>query len=319
MNGSRGKRSKGRKTAVTILIASVSLVAAIGLYFNRRALLIGLSGFRYRPRVPAEAQVVKDIEYAVFDGTALKLDIYTPGSQGPFPLIVWLHSGAWKTLDKSCIEQGAMDQVRRGYALASVDYSLSFERKWPAQLFQIRAAILWLKKNSPFYGIDPDKIVLWGMSAGGHLAGVIGTTGNAVFPLDADLKTSDHPYRVQGVIAWCAPSDLSGLKGAAYASARQFLGYEPEHDGEKEIPANPMKHLDSEDPPFFIIHGAKDKVVPSSQSVELRDALEASGVPATLRILEDHSHEDTRFNSEACMADVRVFLDGLCMRDEKKP
>jgi len=297
------------------LVASVLLIAAIGFFFNRRAILIGLSGLRYRPKVPSEAQVMKDLEYAVFDGTALKLDIYTPGSQGRFPLIVWLHSGAWKTLDKSCIEQGVMDQVRRGYALASVDYSLSFERKWPAQLFQIRAAILWLKKNSPFYGIDPDKIVVWGMSAGGHLASMIGATGNTVFPYDADKKTADNSHRVQGVIAWCAPSDLSELGGAAYASARQLLGYEPELDKTKEVPANPIKYLDSEDPPFFILHGVKDNVVPPSQSAGLHDALEAAGVPGILRMIEGYSHEDVRFNSEACMGEVRTFLDGLCMQD----
>jgi acetyl esterase/lipase len=161
-------------------------------------------------------------------------------------LIVWLHSGAWKTLDKSCIEQGAMDQVRRGYALASVDYSLSFDRKWPAQLFQIRTAISWLKENSPRYNIDPDRVVVWGMSAGGHLAALIGTTGNTLFPPDADTRNDGRSHRVQGVVAWSAPVDLSGLKGAAYAAARQLLGYEPELDGAKQIPANPLKYIDSE-------------------------------------------------------------------------
>jgi acetyl esterase/lipase len=305
------KASPVRRAVLATLAVLALLLAVFFLFMNRKAILIGLSGPRYRPEVPSETRVFKNIEYTVFRGKSMKLDIYTPASKGRFPLIVWLHSGAWKTLDKSCIEQGAMDQVKRGYALASVDYSLSFERKWPAQLFEIRAAILWLKENSSRYDIDPDTIIVWGMSAGGHLAALVGTAGNAAFPQETDSGNADRSYRVQGVIAWCAPSDLSGLKGAAYGSARQLLGYEPELDGEKEIPANPMKYVDSEDPPFFILHGMKDNVVPASQSVELRDALEGAGVPASLRIIEEYSHEDVRFNSDACMEEVRTFLDGL--------
>jgi acetyl esterase/lipase len=304
------------RTIMVTLTVLVLLIVILLLFMNRKAILIGLSGARYRPKVPSEARVFKDIEYAVFQGKPIRLDIYTPESQGRFPLIVWLHSGAWETLDRSCIEQGAMDQVKRGYALASVDYSLSFERKWPAQLFEIRTAILWLKDNSSRYDIDPDQIVVWGMSAGGHLASLIGTTGDAAFAQAAGSGNADRSHRVQGVIAWCAPSDLSRLKGAAYASARQLLGYEPGLDGSKEMPANPMKYVDSEDPPFFILHGGKDNVVPSSQSVELRDALEGAGVPASLRIIEDYSHEDARFNSDSCMEEIRTFLDGLCMRNE---
>jgi acetyl esterase/lipase len=288
-----------------LLIVLICVAGAVAVYMNRKPILIWASGHRYRPRIPAQAQIFRDIEYTVFNGRSMRLDIYTPGRGNPHPLIVWLHSGAWKTLDKSCIEQGAMDQVSRGYALASVDYSLSYEEKWPAQLQQIRTAIQWMGANAATYGINPAATVIWGMSAGGHLASVVGTS--------ADLESGNRPCRIVAVVAWCAPSDLAELSGGAYASARQLLGYEPEADSEKEIPANPLRYISRGDPPFYILHGGKDTVVPIASAVRFRDELEKAGVTVAFRVRDQYVHEDIRFNSAECMPDLERFLDRLCL------
>jgi acetyl esterase/lipase len=89
----------------TMVILAICILGIGALYLNRKALLIWVSGHRYRPRIPSQTKVIRDIEYAVYNGRSMKLDIYTADSEGSHPLIVWLHSGAWKTLEKSCIEQ----------------------------------------------------------------------------------------------------------------------------------------------------------------------------------------------------------------------
>lgn len=291
------------RSGLVLLILSICIVAAVALYANRKAVLVWASGHRYRPKVPARLLVSRDIEYTIFRGRSLKLDLYMPASGGPHPLIVWLHSGAWKTLDKSCIEQGAMDQVSRGYVLASVDYSLSSEEKWPAQLEEVRAVMRWLASNAATYGIDPTATVVWGMSAGGHIASVVGTS--------ADLDGGDRPYRIRAVVACCAPTDLGELSGGAYASAGQLLGYDPREDGEKQTPANPARYINPGDPPFYILHGGKDTVVPLSHAIRFRDELERAGIDVAFKEMDQYAHEDIRFNSEECMRELELFLDRL--------
>jgi acetyl esterase/lipase len=291
------------RPALLLPILAVCLAGVLALYLNRKPVLIWASGHRYRPRIPPEVQVLRDIPYTVFRGRSMKLDIYLPPSDGPHPLIVWLHSGAWKTLDRSCIEQGAMDQVLRGYALASVDYSLSSEEKWPAQLEEVRAAIHWLAANATKYRFDRTGVVLWGMSAGGHIASVVGAS--------ADLDTEEHSFRVLGVVAWCAPTDLSALSGSGYAAARQLLGDDPGEDSGKENPANPTRYIGPGDPPFFILHGSHDRVVPVAHAIRFTGELERAGIAVTFVERDNYSHEDVRFNSRECMVGLERFLDRL--------
>jgi acetyl esterase/lipase len=252
-----------RRLGPRLLLVSICIAGVLALYANRKPILIWASGHRYRPRIPAQIQIFRDIE------------------------------------------QGAMDQVSRGYALASVDYSLSFEEKWPAQLQKVRAAMRWLGTNAATYGLNPTETVVWGMSAGGHLASVVGTS--------ADLETGDRPYRIRAVVAWCAPSDLAALSDGAYASVRQLLGYDPKEDSGKEIPANPVRYISPGDPPFYILHGSKDTVVPVAHAIKLKNELEKAGIPVTFRELDQYVHEDIRFNSAECMPDLERFLDRLCL------
>ncbi len=290
-----------RQWLLAALIVTVCIAVLFVLFQNRKQILLWMSGFRYRPRIPAETRISRDLQYTVFNGRSMKLDLYLPASEGPHPLIVWLHSGAWKTLDASCIEQGAMDQVARGYALASVGYSLSMEEKWPAQLSQVRAALVWLGTNAGRYGIDPMRTVLWGMSAGGHIASVVGASD--------DLIQGSTPYRIRAVVAWCTPFDLAGLGSSALSAARQLLGYEPELDAEKSTPANPARYINPGDPAFYILHGGADTVVPISQAVRFRDALSSAGVGVTFRQMDGYTHEDRRFSSRECMTELEGFLD----------
>ncbi len=105
------------------------------------------------------AKVFRDIEYAAYQGRSMQLDMYRPSTAGPSPLIVWLHGGAFRMGNRTWIEQGALDQVSRGYALASVSYSFSQTAQWPVQACQIKAAIRWLRAHAVNYNVDPDKFI----------------------------------------------------------------------------------------------------------------------------------------------------------------
>ena len=123
------------------------------------------------------SQALRDIEYARVGNKSLKLDLYLPEGQGPFPLIIWVHGGGWTSGDKSLSANSSqIRQTTRGYAVASVNYRLSQEAKFPAQIEDCKAAVRWLRANATQYNVDPSRVAAWGSSAGGHLVALMGTS-----------------------------------------------------------------------------------------------------------------------------------------------
>ncbi|MCP4401136.1 MAG: alpha/beta hydrolase [bacterium] len=265
--------------------------------------------------VSAEAaKVLRDIEYTVYQGSSMQLDIYLPATEGPYPLIVWLHGGAFRMGNRTWIEQGALDQVSRGYALASVSYSFSQTAQWPVQAYQIKAAIRWLRAHAAGYNVDPDKFIAWGMSAGGHLASIAGTSGDEKRLEDLTLGNSHYSSRVQAVVSWYGPSDFLRMGGShdnADSPESELVGCPVQTCPEKTARANPVTYITPDDPPFYIMHGTGDSSVPHSQSVILYDALQQAGVTATFISLPDYVHSDPRFNTGSRIAGVQEFLDTL--------
>jgi acetyl esterase/lipase len=151
------------------------------------------------PRLPAGYTVARNLEYGRAGAKILHLDIYYPEkSEKPVPLIVWIHGGAWRSGAKDGDVIPMLPLADGGFAIASVEYRLSQEAVFPAQIFDCKAAARWLRANAAKYNLDPAKFVAGGASAGGHLAALMGASGGVV-ALEGDVNDLKESTPIQTV------------------------------------------------------------------------------------------------------------------------
>ncbi len=234
-----------------------------------------------------------DITYCTADATPLIMDLYLPTLlPAPAPALVYIHGGGWSRGDRrSGAEQEVREMVARGYVVAAVDYRLAPEYLFPAQVEDVKCAVRHLRANAVEYQIDRSQIGAWGVSAGGHLASLLGLAdANAGF--EGDGGYADESSRVQAVVDVCGPADLtqpfspSSFQGIMIRMV--FGTADPSSRTLKR--ASPVAHVSGDDPPFLIIHGQEDTVVPPSQSAILFRRLTAAGIPADLILVENADH-----------------------------
>lgn len=284
------------------------------------ALIVAAPGFAQQPRqpgpkVPDGTTVEKDVAYGTHERH--KLDVYTPKGDGPFPLVVWVHGGAWQGGSK---EGGpALKLLEHGYAVASTNYRLSQHAVFPAQIEDCKAAIRHLRANAKKYRIDPDRVGVWGASAGGHLVALLGTSGD-VKELEGDGKHAKQSSRVQCVVDWFGPTDLTKMKeqttvkgpidhDAADAPEAKLIGGAVQQNKDKARAANPIEYVTKDDPPFLIVHGDQDPLVPVGQSEILADALKKAKVECELVVLKGAKHGGPEFNTADQFKKTLTFLD----------
>jgi acetyl esterase/lipase len=247
--------------------------------------------------MPEVTRIIRDLAYVPDGHKRQKLDLFLPKqSEGdpPLPLIVWVHGGAWLAGSKdNCL---SAHFLRQGYAAASINYRLSQHAIFPAQIEDCKAAIRFLRANSGKYNIDPNRIGVWGASAGGHLVALLGTTGDVKqFDKGPNLQVSS---RVQAVCDFFGPTDFT--KMSAFESSMdhdspgspesKLIGGPVQENKEACKRANPITYVSKDDPPFLICHGDKDPLVPHNQSVLLNDALEKAGVSVKFHTVKDGGH-----------------------------
>ncbi len=243
-------------------------------------------------KVPAGVKALRDVEYARMDDKPLLLDLYLPEhAPKPMPVIVFIHGGAWRAGDKTRCP--ALPLTEKGFAAVSVNYRLTDKATFPAQIFDCKGAIRWVRANARKYRFDPERIGVWGSSAGGHLVALLGTSGG-VRELEGDVGGNlEYSSRVQAVVDFCGPSsflleDLKGLEGTAEGktpdAVAALLGGTVQQKPELARLASPVAHVTPDDPPFLIAHGEKDNVVPVQQARILKAALDKAGVEAILLI-----------------------------------
>src|SRR5437867_1497125 len=241
---------------------------------------------RRRPTEVANAAIQRDLVYKRINGAVLTLDLYCPEKvSGPLPVIVWIHSGGWSRGRKERCP--AVTLVQDGYAVASIDYRLSSTAPFPAQIEDCKAAVRWLRANAAKYNLDADRIGAWGYSAGGHLAALLGTSGG-VPELEGSGDNMQYSSQVQAVCDVAGPADLlamTNLGPRRISAIEGLLGGPLEKDKAKAIVASPIHYISKNDPPFLIVHGEGDRVVPVEQSQRLYEELRKAGVNATLKIL----------------------------------
>lgn len=272
-----------------------------------------------------------DVAYAT-KSPAQKLDIYIPDEgDGPFPVILSIHGGAFKSGDKSDGQVIPMlEGLKRGYAVVSINYRLSGEAIFPAQINDVKAAVRWIRANSKQYNLSHDKIAAWGGSAGGHLASLLGTSGDVKDLEDLTLGNADQSSRVQAVVDWFGPTDFlkmdEQLKESKVNNPQMHsIQDSPESEliGKNlaDAPslvekANPETYITMDDPPFFIEHGLIDHLVPYQQSVNFAKKLEQiiGKDKVTLILLPGTDHAAPQFQTTENVNKVFVFLDKVLKR-----
>jgi acetyl esterase/lipase len=267
-----------------------------------------------------------DVAYATAS-QAQKLDIYLPEEgSGPFPVIVSIHGGAFKGGDKADGQLTPMlEGLKRGYAVVSINYRLSGEAIFPAQIYDVKAAIRWIRANAKQYQLNSEKIAVWGGSAGGHLSAMAGTSGNVKELEDLAMGNPNQSSRVLAVVDWFGPTDFlkmdeqlkaSGVKNPQTHSIpnspeSELIGKNLADAPDLVKKANPETYITPDDPPFLIEHGRIDHLVPYQQSENLAAKLTAAlgKEKVTFEILENNDHGGPGFTSPQNIVKVFVFLD----------
>jgi acetyl esterase/lipase len=255
----------------------------------------------------------KDIVYAEVDGKQLLLDLYLPAAKTTPYLIVWVHGGAWHSGSK---ESPPLKFVESGYALASINYRLSVEAKFPAPIHDIKAAIRFLRANATKYGFRADKIIIAGSSAGGHLAALVGVSNN-----DKELEGTVGQHTttsssVQCILDYYGPTNFVSIlkqstphgisvRGPAMAL---LLGKTVESVPEIAKKASPVFQVDGNDPPLLMLHGDQDIQVPISQSHELEGAYKNNNLKVKLVVVYGAGHGDATYFDAKYHSEVEAFL-----------
>jgi acetyl esterase/lipase len=240
--------------------------------------------------------VYRDLPYVSGGHEREKLDLYLPKAKEKTPLIIRIHGGAWLMGSKEM--EGPGDYPSEGYAIASINYRLSQHAVFPAQIQDCKAAVRYLRANAQKYNLDPNRFGVWGPSAGGHLAALLGTTGDInEFDVGENLSVSS---RVQAVADYFGPTDFLQMEehrlpngmhhNTPDSPESKLIGGNIQDNPEKVAKANPITYITKDAPPFLIIHGDKDPLVPHHQSELLEAALKKAGVPVTFYTVKGGGH-----------------------------
>jgi len=269
------------------------------------------------PAAPAALTVVRDLNYAGTEEPRQTLDVYVPKTPPgkPLPLLVFIHGGGWENGNKDNFGPMIAPLIGDGAFIgASINYRLTDKGIFPAQIHDCKAAIRWLRAHAKDYGIDKDKIGVFGISAGGHLVSLLGTSGDVKEMEGTVGGNLDQSSRVSCVIDFCGPSNFPTFPGKGSvidsekpgtAVTKLFGGPMSQHMDLARA-ASPVTYATKDDPPFLIIHGTKDNLVPYDQAVEFNKSLQDAGVSATLLTGQNGGHV---FFSAELVKDLRMFLE----------
>jgi acetyl esterase/lipase len=264
---------------------------------------------------PQDIQVHSDLSYAVTKEARQTLNIYQPKtpSKDPRPLIVFIHGGGWEAGNKN--NPGFLYQLLNDgrYVGASVGYRLTDTAAWPAQIHDCKAAIRWLRGHADKYGIDPKRIAVFGISAGGHLVSMLGTSGD-IPELEGKIgEHLDQSSRVSAVVNFCGPANFNTFAGkgsnidpnSPNNAIGKLLGGPLSEKTDIAKAASPITYISKDDPPFLHIHGTADNLVPYAQVQEFDKALESAQIPSTILTGQGGPHV---FGSAQLIRQIRTFL-----------
>jgi len=278
-------------------------------------LALGCAGEASAGAASPAGKALRDVSFATVDGTPLLLDVYPPdGGAKPLGLIVWVHGGAWRAGSRAA--PGLAGLTARGWALASVDYRLSTVARFPAQIFDIKAAVRFLRAHAAEYGLPQAPYVIAGSSAGGHLAALVGLSNGEPElegSVGAERKVSSA---VQAVVSLYGASNLTSILAQSsphglsvrVPALELLLGGQPEALPELARLASPVFHVDASDPPLLLVHGDQDDQMPIEQSRELHAAYGKLGLPVQLTVVAGAGHGGAAFTDAPHLELIDRFL-----------
>ena len=251
----------------------------------------------------AGARLIGGVQYRNNKNQRQQLDLYLPESpaktaSGRTPLVVWVHGGAWRGGNK--LNLPAAYLLKKGFAVASVNYRLSGEAVFPAQLEDCQAALAWLRANAAAHSLDADRIGVWGSSAGGHLVALLGLTAN-----------------VQAVVDYYGPAHLARMGEGPSTMDHDgpdspeslLIGGPVQANQDKAWKASPLSYVgQGPSAPFFIVHGDADPLVIVEQSELFHAALRKHNVESTLRIVPGGGHGGPQFQAPEMLDAVEAFF-----------
>lgn len=278
---------------------------------------------RFRPAVPQDVTVLRDVVYGTGGGRDLSMHIVLPKEKAaaPVPVYVWVHGGGWQGGKKDGGLGQTIPLVGKGFVGATIEYRLTGEAPFPAQIEDCKCAIRYLRAHADKYNIDPDRIAVGGSSAGGHLAALLGTSGG-VKELEGSGGWPDQSSTVQAVVDLYGPTDFAAFVATKGYESHNRAG-SPESkllgggevasnvDGIKRV--NPITYIDKADPPFLTIHGTDDKTVPLNQSEALHKALQNAEVSSKLYVIEGAGHGGPQFREPKVRSMQLEFLTALLL------
>jgi acetyl esterase/lipase len=263
--------------------------------------------------------VTRDVLWTDVAGIPLRLDLAKPAAPGPLPsLVVYIHGGAWQFGDRTTdFESRVLPLAARGMAVASIDYRVGVDGRWPAALHDVRGAIRWLRRHGDELGVSTGRIGLWGSSAGAHLAlavalatapelegAVGGNTG-----VSSAVQAVVNFFGVADFAATSARSPMERLLLPASIEA-PFLGLTggPE-DAQLLAAASPSAFVRTGAPPILHVHGDRDQLLSNAVTQRLHDSLVQVGSPSMLLTIGGAGHEDPAFDTPFVLGAVAAFLD----------
>jgi len=256
-----------------------------------------------QPRpLPEGVQAFRNLPYADTDNPRQTIDLFLPKGRkkdASLPMIVYIHGGGWKNGSKESVTGKLAPYLKTGsFAVAAINYRLSGESIWPSQIHDCKAAIRWLKGNAKKYGIDANRLAVWGNSAGGHLVAMIGVSGD-IESLEGKLgKHLGEDSRVNCVVDFCGPTHLLSMgkfpsridHDSPNSPESQLIGGAIQENKKSANNASPITYVTMDDAPILIVHGTDDPLVPFNQAVIFHSALRKAGVKSEFLAMEGMGH-----------------------------
>ncbi len=255
------------------------------------------------PRVARAAEpAFAEVAYATVGEHDLLLDIYAPDKhEKPWPTVIWVHGGAWRSGSRA--QMPLSRWLDHGFAIASVDYRLSPVARFPAQVHDIKAAIRFLRSQADKFGLDRERFVIAGGSAGGHLAALAGVS-HEVAELEGQIgKHLMESSQVQAIVSFYGASNLQTILAQStphglnvrVPALQLLLGGQPEEKPDLARMASPVAHVTAKDPPLLLIHGDQDPQMPINQAHELEGAYERLGLTVRFEVVHGGKHGGAGF------------------------
>lgn len=243
--------------------------------------------------VPAGVEFEKNIEYSNPDDQHLQLNMARPkDGAGPFPAVICIHGGGFRAGTREGFNGLCLQLAERGYVAVTVSYRLAPKYQFPAAVYDVKAAVRWMRANAEKYQIDPDRIGTTGGSAGGHLAQFLGVT-SGVKKFEGDGGNAEYSSSVKCVVNFYGPSDFTKSYDASVDAKDVlplFLGGNLEQERHRHIESSPLYWVTPEAAPTLFVHGTKDAYVAHEQAEWIVERMKAADVEAILMTIEDGDH-----------------------------